>query len=139
LIVYTSQDSVLQIAAHTDTIDPEELYGICRQIRERLPAGHAVARVIARPFRGAPGSFERTEGRRDFSLLPPARSYLQELQDAGVEVHTVGKVGQLFGGVGIDGQHLGATNASALAQTTSLLRSLNRGLVFTNLIETDQV
>ena len=139
LIVYTSQDSVLQIAAHVDVVPPDELYGICAEIRVRLPAAHAVGRVIARPFTGPVGGFERTDGRRDYSLLPPTRSQLQELQADGVPVHTVGKVGQLFAGVGIDVQHPGATNARALTQTTELMRSLERGLVFTNLVETDQV
>ena len=139
LIVYTSQDSVLQIAAHVDVVAPGELYAICREVRALLPGEHAVGRVIARPFEGAAGAFRRTEGRRDFSIAPPARSYLQELQAAGVEVHTVGKVGQLFAGVGIDVEHPGPTNARALAQTRSLIGSLERGLVFTNLVETDQV
>lgn len=139
LIVYTSQDSVLQIAAHVEVVDPQRLYGICRRVRAELPGEHAVGRVIARPFAGSTGGFTRTDGRRDFSLPPPSRSYLQELHDAGVEVHTVGKVGALFAGVGVDVQHHGATNAEALDGTTELLRTLNTGLVFTNLIETDQV
>ncbi len=139
LIVYTSQDSVLQIAAHVDVLEPEALYRICRQVRERLPAEHAVGRVIARPFTGRAGSFKRTDGRRDFSLPPPSRSYLQAVREAGGEVHTVGKPGQLFCGVGIDAQHPGATNDVALEQTTELIDSLESGLVFTNLIDTDQV
>jgi phosphopentomutase len=139
LIVYTSQDSVLQIAAHERIVPADELYEICGTVRAELSGEHAVGRVIARPFTGTAGSFERTEGRRDYSLTPPARSYLQELQDAGVPVHTVGKVGQLFSGIGVDVQHPGATNARALAETTELLRSLEHGMVFTNLIETDQV
>ncbi len=139
LIVYTSQDSVLQIAAHVDIVAPEALYAICGEVRSTLTGEHAVGRVIARPFAGSAGAFERTEGRRDFSVAPPTRSYLQELQDAGTEVHTVGKVGQLFAGVGVDVQHPGATNARALAETTELLRSLQSGFVFTNLVETDQV
>jgi phosphopentomutase len=139
LILYTSQDSVLQIAAHVDVVAPEELYAVCEAVRERLPGEHAVGRVIARPFEGPPGGFSRTDGRRDFSLSPPGRSYLEEVREAGAEVHTVGKAGQLFRGVGVDVQHPGATNARALAETTELLRSLDRGLVFTNLVETDQV
>jgi phosphopentomutase len=98
-----------------------------------------VGRVIARPFTGSPGEWRRTDGRRDFSIRPPARSYLEEVQGAGVEVHAVGKVGQLFAGVGIDVQHPGATNARAVDETTELIRSLPAGLVFTNLVETDQV
>jgi phosphopentomutase len=139
LIVYTSQDSVLQIAAHERIVPADELYSICAQVRDELPTEHAVGRVIARPFKGSAGSFERTEGRRDYSLAPPTRSYLEELQEAGVPVHTVGKVGQLFCGIGVDVQHPGATNARAVAETTELLGSLEHGLVFTNLIETDQV
>jgi phosphopentomutase len=138
-IVYTSQDSVLQIAAHVDVLAPPDLYAICAVVRDRLPPEHAVGRVIARPFGGSPGSFDRTDGRRDFSIAPPARSYLDELHDAGIPVHTVGKVGQLFAGRGVDVEHPGATNATALAHTTRLLETLDGGLVFTNLIETDQI
>ncbi len=139
LIVYTSQDSVLQIAAHVDLVPTQQLYEICGQVRAGLGDEHQVGRVIARPFAGVEGAYERTDGRRDYSLAPPARSYLDELQDAGVPVHTVGKVGQLFGGAGIDVQHPGSTNRQALAETGALLHSLDSGLVFTNLIETDQV
>jgi phosphopentomutase len=95
--------------------------------------------VIARPFADSASGLQRTEGRRDYSVLPPTRSYLQAVQAAGVEVHTVGKVGQLFAGVGIDVQHAGPTNRRALDQTTELMTSLPSGLVFTNLVETDQV
>jgi phosphopentomutase len=139
LIVYTSQDSVLQIAAHIDVVAPEELYEISGRLREQLPERHGVGRVIARPFDGGPDDFRRTDGRRDFSLAPPGRSYLQELGDAGMEVHTVGKVGQLFAGIGVDRQHPGPDNARALSETTELMSSLEAGFVFTNLIETDQV
>jgi phosphopentomutase len=139
LIVYTSQDSVLQIAAHVDVVAPDALYAICRRVRDEMTGEHAVGRVIARPFAGADGTFERTDGRRDYSLAPPGRSYLEELQGHGVPVHSVGKVGQLFAGVGIDVEHPGATNARALNETTELISGLDRGLVFTNLIETDQV
>ncbi len=138
-IVYTSQDSVLQIAVHVDVMGVEELYDVCQEVRARLPSEHAVGRVIARPFTGSQGDFKRTEGRRDFSLAPPARSYLEELQAASVPVHTVGKVGQLFAGVGIDVQHPGPTNPRALAETTALIEALDHGLVFVNLVETDQV
>lgn len=139
LIVYTSQDSVLQIAAHEDIVGRDQLYRICERVRGSLSGKHAVGRVIARPFTGEAGSFSRTDGRRDYSLAPPARSYLQELQEEEIPVHTVGKVGQLFAGRGVDVQHAGATNAQSLAATTELMRTLERGLVFTNLVETDQV
>jgi phosphopentomutase len=139
LIVYTSQDSVLQIAAHTEVVPVDELYEICASVRSVLPAEHAVGRVIARPFSGEPGEFVRTDGRRDYSVTPPGRSYLAELSDAGVEVHTVGKPGQLFAGVGVGVEHPGPLNARALDETTALMRSLPSGFVLANLIETDQV
>ena len=139
LIVYTSADSVLQIAAHVDEVPPAELYAICAAAREIMSGEHAVGRVIARPFRGEPGAFERTDGRKDFALPPPARSYMDELQSAGVPVHTVGKIGQVFDGVGVDVSHKGATNEAALAATAELIDGLDGGFVFTNLVETDQI
>jgi phosphopentomutase len=139
LIVYTSADSVLQIAANDLVVDTDELYAICAQVRAELPPQHAVGRVIARPFTGLPGFFERTTGRRDFALAPPGRSYLEEIQAAGVPVHTVGKTGQLMASVGIDVQHPGSTNATGLGVTGELIDGLEAGLVFTNLVETDQI
>jgi phosphopentomutase len=138
-ILYTSADSVLQIAAHVDVLPEPELYRACEAAREVMQGEHAVGRVIARPFEGRPGAFRRTEGRHDYSLLPPGRSYLDELRDVGVPVHAVGKVRDLFAGVGIDEAHPGATNARAIASTTALLRDLDSGLVFANLVETDQL
>ena len=139
LIVYTSQDSVLQIAGHVAVVEPDELYRICAEVRAALPHEHAVGRVIARPFTGAAGRLQRTDGRKDYALHPPGPSYLEVLRGHGVEVHSVGKVGQLFAGVGVDVEHPGPTNALALARTTELVHSLDRGFVFTNLIDTDQV
>ena len=139
LIVYTSADSVLQIAAHVDEVPPAELYAACAAAREIMSGEHAVGRVIARPFRGAPGAFERTDGRKDLALPPPGRSYMEELQAAGLPVHTVGKIGQVFDSVGVDVQHKGPTNAVALEATTELIDNLDTGFVFTNLVETDQV
>jgi phosphopentomutase len=139
IIVYTSADSVMQIAAHVDEVPPAELYAICAAAREIMSGEHAVGRVIARPFKGKPGAFVRTEGRKDFALPPPGRSYMEELQAAGVPVHTVGKIGQVFDGVGVDVQHKGATNAAALAATAALIDEVEHGFVFTNLVETDQV
>jgi phosphopentomutase len=139
LIVYTSQDSVMQIAAHVEVVDPDELYAACAAARAMMTGEHAVGRVIARPFEGPVGGFVRTLGRRDFALAPPSRSHLDELQDAGVTVHGVGKVGELFAGVGIDHSHPGPTNARAIEATTTLLRELDDGFVFVNLVETDQV
>ncbi len=139
LILYTSADSVLQIAAHVDVLDEPGLYEVCEQARELMDGEHKVGRVIARPFEGKPGAFERREGRRDYAAPPPGRSYLEELQDDGVAVHAVGKIRDLFAGVGVDEKHDGATNAKGIAATTALLRELDSGLVFVNLVETDQV
>lgn len=139
LILYTSQDSVLQLAAHVERVPVDELYRACAAVREAMRGEHAVGRVIARPFTGAVGHFKRTEGRRDFALAPPGRSYLQELQQAGVDVHGVGKIHDLFAGVGVSASHPGATNAAALDSVERLLAHLSSGLVFANLIETDQV
>ena len=138
LIVYTSQDSVLQIAAHVDVIAPDALYEICAGVRAALPERHAVGRVIARPFEGSEGAYARTDGRRDYALSP-GPSYLDALGAHQVPVHTVGKVGQLFAGRGIDVEHPGATNAVAIDETSRLIDRLDHGFVFTNLIETDQV
>ena len=139
LIVYTSADSVLQIAAHVDVLPERELQELCRAVREVMQGQHAVGRVIARPFDGTPGAFERTAGRRDFALPPPSRSYLQAVQDARLPVHAVGKVSDVFAGVGVDAKHAGADNDTAIASTTALMRGLDDGLVFANLVETDQV
>jgi phosphopentomutase len=139
LILYTSKDSVLQLAAHVEREPVEELWQACVAAREAMSGEHAVGRVIARPFTGSPGAFERTDGRRDFALAPPSRSYLRELADAGMSTHGVGKISDLFAGVGISASHSGATNARALASVGELLDELNHGLVFANLIETDQV
>jgi phosphopentomutase len=138
LILYTSQDSVLQLAAHEQRVPEQELYRACAAAREAMQGEHAVGRVIARPFTGVEGAFERTQGRHDFAVPPPGRSYLQELQSAGVEVHGVGKISDLFTGVGITRSHPGATNAEALRSVEELLSELEHGLVFANLIETDQ-
>ena len=139
LILYTSQDSVLQIAAHVSRLPEEDLHEVCAAARAVMTGEHAVGRVIARPFRGEPGAFRRTEGRHDFSVAPPGRTYLDELCAAGVPVHAVGKVADLFAGRGISVSHPGATNERALRETTQLMRELETGLVFTNLVETDQV
>jgi phosphopentomutase len=139
LIVYTSADSVLQIAAHEDEVAQAELIAACQVAREIMRGEHAVGRVIARPFRGEPGAFERTEGRKDLALDPPGRSYLDELRDAGAPTHTVGKIGSVFNHVGVDHEHPGATNPAAIAETGRLAGEIEHGFVFTNLVETDQV
>jgi phosphopentomutase len=135
VILYTSADSVLQLAAHRDVLSEDDLRAACAAARGVVSVG----RVIARPFEGEPGAFRRTEGRRDFSLVPPARSYLDELQVAGVPVHAVGKVRDLFAGVGIDEYHPAATNARGIEAIADLVTGLDAGLAFANLVETDQV
>ncbi|HMJ33786.1 MAG TPA: phosphopentomutase [Baekduia sp.] len=139
LILYTSADSVLQIAAHDDVLPEPGLHAVCAKIRTVMTGEHAVGRVIARPFTGVPGAFTRTTGRKDFSVDPPSRTYLDELHDDKVPVHSVGKVHDLFAGRSIDVAHAGKTNAQALQATTELLRTLERGLIFVNLVETDQL
>jgi phosphopentomutase len=139
LILYTSQDSVLQLAAHVERVPVERLYRACAAAREAMSGEHAVGRVIARPFTGPEGEFRRTDGRRDFALKPTAPSYLEELERHGVEVHGVGKIADLFAGVGVTHSHPAATNATALDSVETLLDGDGAGLVFVNLIETDQV
>ncbi len=138
-IVYTSADSVFQIAAHEETIPLEELYDACRTAREILTGKHAVGRVIARPFEGEPGNYERTAGRKDFSLQPRRPNYLSLVRDAGVAVHGVGKINDTFAGCDIDEAYPTKSNIDGIAQTERLLRELDTGFVFTNLVETDML
>ena len=139
-IVYTSADSVFQVAAHEETIPVDELYRACRIAREEILAGkHAVGRVIARPFVGEPGNYERTPNRHDFSLEPKRPNYLSLIRDAGVAVHGVGKIADIFAGVDIDESHPTKSNVEGITETERLLRELDGGFVFTNLVETDML
>ena len=138
-IVYTSADSVFQIAAHEETIPLEELYEASRAAREILTGKHAVGRVIARPFLGEPGAYERTPNRHDFSLEPRRPNYLSLVRDAGMKVHGVGKIGDIFAGQDIDESHPTKSNVDGITQTEKLLRELDDGLIFTNLVETDML
>jgi phosphopentomutase len=138
-IVYTSADSVFQIAAHEQTIPLDELYDACRIAREILTGKHAVGRVIARPFVGEPGNYERTPNRHDFSLEPRRPNYLTLLREAGVEVHGVGKIPDIFAHLDIDVEHPTKSNVEGITQTEKLLRELDSGFVFTNLVETDML
>jgi phosphopentomutase len=135
-ILYTSVDSVVQLAAHVSVMAPSALYDACAALRRELPD---VGRVIARPFDGGPGAFERTLGRRDYALAPPTRSHLDALLAAGIAVHGVGKAPSLFDGAGFSETHAGADNAQAIASVDRLIGSLEGGAVFANLIETDQI
>jgi phosphopentomutase len=139
-IVYTSADSVFQVAAHEGTIPLEELYEACRTARAQLVDEHAVGRVIARPFEGEPGAYERTPRRHDFSLAPPRPNYLQELRARGITVHGVGKIGDIFAGQDVDHSKPTNSNAHGIAVTTELLRTApDASFVFVNLVETDML
>ena len=138
-IVYTSADSVFQIAAHEETIPLEELYEGCRIAREILTGKHAVGRVIARPFVGEPGNYVRTANRHDFSLEPRRPNYLTLVREAGNTVHGVGKIGDIFAGRDIDTSRPTQSNIDGIVATETLLREMDEGLVFTNLVETDQL
>ena len=138
-IVYTSADSVFQIAAHEETVPLDELYEACRTARALLTGEHAVGRVIARPFVGEPGAYTRTFHRHDFSLEPPRPNHLTKLREAGVTVHGVGKIHDIFAGSDIDTSSPTGSNAEGIVRTTSLLREVpDRSFVFVNLVETDQ-
>ena len=137
LIVYTSGDSVFQVAAHEGVMPSEELYSVCERAREVLRGEHAVGRVIARPFRGEPGSFQRTSGRRDFPLEPARPTVLQQLQAAGVRTLAIGKIYDIFAGRGIDEYEKTASNAEGIGATCRALSAGRRGLVFTNLVDFD--
>jgi phosphopentomutase len=138
-IVYTSADSVFQIAAHEETVPLEELYEACKIAREILSGKHAVGRVIARPFVGEPGNYTRTPNRHDFSLVPRRPNYLSLVRDAGLKVHGVGKISDIFAGVDIDESHPTKSNIEGITTTERLLRELDDGFVFVNLVETDML
>ena len=138
-IVYTSADSVFQIAAHEETVPLEELYEASRIAREILTGKHAVGRVIARPFEGEAGNYVRTPNRHDFSLEPRRPNYLSLVRDAGMKVHAVGKISDIFAGRDIDESHPTKSNIEGIQQTEKLLQELDAGFVFTNLVETDSL
>src|SRR5438477_7734807 len=120
-IVYTSADSVFQIAAHEETIPLEELYAGCRIARELLTGKHAVGRVIARPFVGEPGNYVRTPNRHDFSLEPRRPNYLTLMREKGVKVYGVGKIGDIFAGQDVDESHPTKSNIEGIQVTEKLL------------------
>lgn len=136
-IVYTSADSVFQIAAHEEVVPPERLYEMCRIARRLLVGEHAVSRVIARPFVGAPGDFTRTDRRRDFSLEPTALTVLDAIRSAGLEVCAVGKIEDLFAGRGITRSVHTQDDLDGVAQTIAEMGRVGRGLIFTNLVDLD--
>jgi phosphopentomutase len=136
-IVYTSADSVFQVAAHEDTVPLPELYAACAQAREILQGEHGVSRVIARPFTGSPGAWVRMAERKDFSLPPPGPTLLDVLAQHHVPRVGVGKVDDLFAGRGISSIHT-ATNGEAYGLIEGALDSMRRGLLLANVIEFDQ-
>lgn len=136
-IIYTSADSVFQVAAHEDTVPLEELYRACRTARELLVGEEAVSRVIARPFRGSAPGFERTANRRDFSIEPPQATLLDHLADRGIPRVGVGKVDDLFAGRNIRSEHT-PTNPDAYRLMERALETMDAGLLFVNVIEFDQ-
>lgn len=136
-IVYTSADSVFQVAAHEQTVPLAELYEACAVARGMLRDEHAVSRVIARPFEGTPGDYRRTAHRKDFSIAPIGTTLLDLMADAGVERVGIGKVDDLFAGRNISSEHT-PTNADAFRLIERALDTLETGFVFVNVIEFDQ-
>lgn len=139
LIVYTSADSVFQIAAHEDVVPVEQLYDYCRIARQILQGEHGVGRVIARPFIGESGHYTRTPGRHDFSLLPPAVTMLDQLKAAGKDVIAVGKIQDIFVGRGITEHVYTSGNAEGIERTLEYLDKDFEGLCFINLVDYDML
>jgi phosphopentomutase len=138
-IVYTSADSVFQIACHEDVVPVEQLYEWCVAARAILSGQHAVGRVIARPFSGPSGGYARTPRRRDYSLAPPGPTYLDLLRERGVPVVGVGKIGEIFVQRGVDVDDHTTDNTAGIAACARHLREMEDGLLFANLVDFDQV
>ena len=139
LIVYTSADSVFQIAAHEDVVPLEQLYEYCRIARDILRGEHGVGRVIARPFTGSAPNFTRTANRRDFSLEPPARTLLDMVSDAGQTVWAVGKISDIFAGQGVTRCDLTHGNAEGMEKALEAVQTDFEGLCFVNLVDFDML
>ncbi len=137
LIVYTSADSVFQIAAHEDIVPPEQLYEYCRIARKILQGKHGVGRVIARPFVGTPGNFKRTANRHDFSLEPPATTLPEAVKNAGLASIGVGKIHDIFAGIGLTEHVYNKSNADGMAHTDHYAAEDFTGLCFVNLVDFD--
>jgi phosphopentomutase len=138
-IVYTSADSVFQVAAHEEVIPLWEQYKICETAREILRGPHEVGRVIARPFTGRPGEFKRTANRHDYAVPPPKGMLLDRLDTAGVPVHGVGKIFDIFLGRGIRDTVKTASNAEGMARTLEAMEASRDGLIFVNLVDFDML
>lgn len=138
-IVYTSADSVFQIAAHEEIIPLPELMRICQVAREMLNGELNVSRVIARPFVGQPGSFQRTTNRHDFSVVPPAKTVLDHIIEAGQKVLAVGKINDIFAGQGISEYVPTTGNLDGIKKTLAYMKRADAALIFTNLVDFDMV
>ena len=138
-IVYTSADSVFQVAAHEEIIPIPELYRICETAREILRGRNEVGRVIARPFIGTPGKFTRTANRHDYAVPPPEGMLLDRLEERSVFVHSVGKIFDIFLGRGIQASAKTKNNADGMAKTLGAMRAVDRGLIFVNLVDFDML
>src|SRR5437016_3668287 len=137
-IVYTSADSVFQVAAHEEVIPLFELYKICETARDILRGEFEVGRVIARPFTGSPGAFARTPNRHDYAVPPPKGMLLDQLDDRGVAVHSIGKIFDVFLGRGIRESTKTKDNAEGMEKTLEAMRSDDAGMIFVNLVDFDQ-
>ncbi len=137
LIIYTSADSVLQIAAHEEVVPLEELYDVCKKAREVMCGDNAVGRVIARPFVGEPGNFTRTSNRHDFSLAAPSSTMLDLLKSEGFEVISIGKIYDLFAGRGLTESNPTKGNTEGISKTIEMMDRNFNGLCFTNLVDFD--
>jgi phosphopentomutase len=138
-IVYTSADSVFQVAAHEEVIPLFELYKICETARDILRGPCEVGRVIARPFEGSPGNFKRTTNRHDYAVPPPKGMLLDQLADRGVDVFSIGKIFDVFLGRGIREYEKTTSNADGMAKTLGAMESTKSGLIFVNLVDFDQL
>ncbi|MDR2712938.1 MAG: phosphopentomutase [Clostridiales bacterium] len=138
-IVYTSADSVFQIAAHEEVITVDELYKICEKARHLLCGEYGIARVIARPFLGEAGSYYRSENRRDFVIMPPRGTMLDLIKDAGLNVHAIGKIEDIFGGQGITSKNHSTNNKAGIEATLEAMAAIGNGLIFTNLVDFDML
>lgn len=138
-IVYTSADSVFQIAAHEEVIPVARLYEICEAARDILRGEHEVGRVIARPFVGEPGAFKRTENRHDYAVPPPRDMLLPVLSNAGLDVVAVGKISSIYDAAGVTKERPGKNNDQSIDETIRALEEDSRGLVFSNLVDFDML
>ncbi len=139
LIVYTSADSVFQIAAHEDIVPLEQLYDYCRIAREILVGEHGVGRVIARPFVGESGNYKRTSNRHDFSLEPPCKTMLDFIKERGLDTISVGKIYDIFAGAGISEYVYTTGNRDGMAKTIEFAKRDFNGICFTNLVDFDML